>query len=382
MKKTDDVQTRRSEINAIDSELLELLNRRAEIALWLGAIKSMDDIALCDHNREREVLERLALENRGPLDDQSIRNIFQRIIDESLYLQQITYQKKSKSTAKAKRQLPEKSRVAFLGEPGTFSEEAALAILGDKCRTVSCPTFEDLFQAIHRGQADYILAPIENSLVGSIHRSFDLLLNSSLHIAAEVILPVSHFLIGPPGSTIESIRTVESHPAALGQCEMFFAENHHLIRIEADDTAGSVRCAVEGRDPSRAAIGSERAAKIYGGKILRKHIEDHEANYTRFALLASEADFSSRGTKFSLLMRLKHQPGSLHGALRPFVRRGINLLKIESRPIKGRPSEYSFYFDIEVPASESELLGALEEIRELAQEVRNLGRYSVTDLTK
>jgi chorismate mutase/prephenate dehydratase len=383
MKNGDDnVSSRRNEINAIDSELLELLNRRAEIALWLGAIKTFDDIALCDHNREREVLERLALENRGPLDDESIRNIFQRIIDESLYLQQITYQKKAKANTKAKQKLPEKSRVAFLGERGTFSEGAVLALMGDKCQTVSCPTFEDLFQAIHRGQADYVLAPIENSLVGSIHRSFDLLLSSSLHIAAEVILPVSHFLIGPPAATIETIRTVESHPAALSQCEKFFAENHHLVRIEADDTAGSVRRAVESGDPSRAAIGSERAASIYGGKVLRKHIEDHEANYTRFVLLSSEADLSSRGTKFSLLLRLKHQPGSLHGALRPFVRRGINLLKIESRPIKGSPSEYSFYFDVEVPASESELRGALEEIRELAQTVKNLGRYSVTDLTK
>ncbi|HYJ92314.1 MAG TPA: prephenate dehydratase [Pyrinomonadaceae bacterium] len=378
----DNVLNRRGEINAIDSELLELLNRRAEIALWLGAIKTFDDIALCDHNREREVLERLATENRGPLDDQSIANIFQRIIDESLYLQQRTYQKKAKSTAKSKRKLPEKSRVAFLGEPGTFSEEAALTMMGDKCQTVSCPTFEDLFQAIHRGQADYILAPIENSLVGSIHRSFDLLLSSSLHICAEVILPISHFLIGPPGSTIESIRTVESHPAALGQCEMFFAEKHHLVRIEADDTASSVRRAVESGDVSRAAIGSERAAKIYGGKIIRKNIEDHEANYTRFVLLTSDAEFSRHGTKFSLLVRLRHQPGSLHGALRPFVRRGINLLKIESRPIKGNPSEYSFYFDIEVPASESELRGALEEINELAEEVRTLGRYSVTNLTK
>ena len=383
MKNTkDDVSSRRSEINAIDSELLELLNRRAEVALWLGAIKSMDDIALCDHNREQQVLERLTSENRGPLDDESIRNIFQRIIDESLYLQQRTYQKKAKAAAKTKRQLPEKSRVAFLGEPGTFSEEAALALMGDRSETVSCPTFEDLFQAIHRGQADYILAPLENSLVGSVHRCFDLLLSSTLHIVAEVILPVSHFLVGPEGSTLETIRTVESHPVALGQCEKFFTENPHLVRIEADDTAGSVHRAVESGDPSRAAIGSRRAAGIYGGKILRENVEDHAENYTRFVLLASEGDHSNRGTKFSLLVRLKHQPGALHGALRPFVRRGINLLKIESRPIKGSPSQFRFYFDMEVPSTESELEGALEEIGELAEEIKNLGRYSVLNLAQ
>jgi prephenate dehydratase/chorismate mutase len=382
MKDADNVSNRRSEINAIDSELLELLNRRAEIALWLGAIKTFDDIALCDHNREQQVLERLIMENRGPLDDQSIRNIFQRVIDESLYLQQRTYQKKAKASAKTNKNLLAKSRVAFLGEPGTFSEEATLALMGDECQPVSCPTFEDLFQAIHRGQADYILAPLENSLVGSVHRCFDLLLSSSLYIAGEVVLPVSLYWIGAPGSTLESVRTVESHPVALGQCEMFFAENHHLVRVEADDTAGSVHRAVESGDPSRSAIGSRRAAQIYGGKILREHVEDHAENYTRFVLLAENGDFSNRGTKLSLLVTLKHKAGALHSALRPFVRRGINLLKIESRPIKGDPSQFSFYFDLEVPASESELSGALEEIGELSDKVRNLGRYSVLNLMK
>jgi len=383
MKKTeDDVQIRRGEINSIDSELLELLNRRAEIALWLGAIKTFDDIALCDHNREQQVLERLASQNHGPLDDQGIRNIFQRVIDESLYLQQRTYQKKAKASAKAKNDLPSKSRVAFLGEPGTFSEEAVLALMGSECEPVSCPTFEDLFQAIHKGQADYILAPLENSLVGSVHRCFDLLLGSSLHIAGEVVLPISLYLIGPNEATFESVRTVESHPVALGQCDMFLNENHHWLRIEADDTAGSVHRAVESRDPTRAAIGSIRAAQIYGGNILREHVEDHTENYTRFVLLAENGDFSKRGTKLSLLVTLKHQPGALHSALRPFVRRGINLIKIESRPIKGDPSQFSFYFDLEVPANENELSGALEEIGELSDKVRNLGRYSVLNLMK
>jgi chorismate mutase / prephenate dehydratase len=372
----------RTEIDAIDSELLRLLNRRAEIALRVGAAKTSVDTSLCDPNREREVLARLSEENPGPFDDKSIENIFQRVIDESLHLQQKTYHKpfgegeRSSDTAI----LAGKSRVAFLGERGTFSEEAALKILGKDCETVSFPTFDDLFQAIEMGKADYILTPLENSLVGSVHRCYDLLLKSSLHITAEVILPVSHFLVACPEATFETIQTVESHPAALAQCERFFAAYPHLTRVAADDTAGSVKRAVESRDVTRAGIGGKRTAKIYGGKILREHIEDHAENFTRFALLSAKADETNGAGKISLVVRLRHQPGALHNALRAFVRRNIDLLKIESRPIKDSPSEFYFYLDLRAPSSESELRGALDEIKEQASELRYLGRYPTIEI--
>ena len=372
----------RAEIDAIDSELLRLLNRRAEIALRVGAAKTKVDTSLCDPNREREVLARLSGENPGPFDDKSVENIFQRIIDESLHLQQKTYHKPFGEVGKTgdTALLSGKSRVAFLGERGTFSEEAALRILGEDCRTVSFPTFEELFRAVDLGEADYILTPLENSLIGSVHRCYDLLLKSSLHIVAEVILPVSHFLVACPEATFESIQTVESHPAALAQCERFFAAYPYLKRVAADDTAGSVKRAVESGDVTRAGIGGKRTAEIYGGKILREHIEDHAENYTRFALLSPTADESNTSGKISLVIRLRHQPGALHNALRAFVRRGIDLLKIESRPIKDSPSEFNFYLDLRSPASESELRGALDEISELAAEVRYLGRYPTIEL--
>lgn len=367
----------RAEIDAIDSELLRLLNRRAEIALRVGAAKTSVDTSLCDPNREREVLMRLSKENLGPFDDKSIENIFQRIIDESLHLQQKTYHKPWEDADKMADAaiLTGKSRVAFLGERGTFSEEAALGILGEDCQTVSFPTFEDLFKAIDDSKADYILTPLENSLVGSVHRCYDLLLKSSLSIVAEIILPVSHFLVACQEATLESVQTVESHPAALAQCERFFAAYPYLKRVAADDTAGSVRRAVESGDVTRAGIGGKRTAAIYGGKILREHIEDHAENFTRFVLLSLNADETNTAGKISLVIRLRHQPGALHNALRAFVRRGIDLLKIESRPIKDSPSEFYFYLDLRSPASESELRGALDEIREQAAEVRYLGRY-------
>ncbi len=372
-----DVNNPRAAIDRIDSELLRLLNERAAIALRVGAAKAERDTSLCDPKRELEVLSRVAAENPGPFDDKSVENIFQRIIDESLHLQQRTYHKPLAETGKATdtHVMADGSRVAFLGERGTFSHEAALGVLGKDCETVSFPTFDDLFTAIESGKADYILTPLENTIVGSVHRCYDLLLKSDLSIAAEIILPVAHFLVACREAEFETVTTVESHTAALAQCERFFSAYPHLKRVAGDDTAGSVKRAVESGDPTRAGIGSRRTAELYGGKILREHIEDHAENFTRFALLSRKPDDSNGGDKISMVLTLRHEPGSLHNALRAFVRRGVDLLKIESRPIKDSPTEFYFYLDVRPPASESELKGALDEVREQAGNVRYLGRY-------
>ena len=370
----------RTEIDAIDDEMLRLLNRRVEIALRVGEVKRREDISLCDHNREREVLTRLRGQNPGPLNEQNVSNIFQRIIDECLHVQQSAFPAEAIENDKTVVDFRRDGRVAFLGARGTFSEEAADRLLGDAARKVSRPTFESLFAAIDDGAADYILAPLENSLAGSVHRCFDLLLESTLSIVAEVILPISHYLIGCPGAKIENIETVESHPVALAQCGRFFAAHPNIKRIATDDTASSVRRTVENSDVTRAAIAGKRAANIYGGEILQEHLEDHSENYTRFALLAQNPNVSETGNKISLLIKLAHRPGALHDALRPFVRRGIDLMKIESRPIKERPWQYNFYLDIQAPSSASELRGALDEIGQQAESIRQLGRYSTLEI--
>ncbi len=181
-------------------------------------------------------------------------------------------------------------RVAFQGERGAFSEEAAVKLLGAGVGLVPCPTFESLFAAVAEGRADCALAPLENSLAGSVYRAYDLLLQSALHITAEVIIPINHFLIGCPGATSETIQTVESHPVALAQCEHFFGAHPHLRRIATEDTAGSVARVVRRNDPTCAAVAGRRAAEFYGGVILREHLEDHQENYTRFVLLTPAAD--------------------------------------------------------------------------------------------
>ena len=270
------------------------------------------------------------------------------------------------------------ARIAFQGERGAFSEEAALKLLGADVVLVPCPTFDATFSAIRNQAADYVLAPMENSLAGSVHRSFDLLVESGLHIVGEVIIPIVHNLIGLPGASLEQIASVESHPVALAQCERFFLDNPQLKRIPAEDTAGSVREVMCVGDLTRAAIASKRAAGLYHAVILQEHLEDDPENYTRFFLLAPSADAPKEfpaADKISLVFQLAHKPGALHHALEPFARRNINMMKIESRPVHGRPWQYRFYLDLQASASDPEFAAALAELAQQAVELKVLGSY-------
>lgn len=266
-------------------------------------------------------------------------------------------------------------RVGFQGEHGAFSEEAAIVLLGNDIEVVPCRTFESLFKSIEEGKVDSILAPVENTLAGTVHRSYELLVESDLQVVSEIIIPIQHQLIGCAGSSLNTIRTVESHPVALAQCAEFFVKHQQLERVATDDTAASIRSVVESNDLSKAAIGSKRAALIYGGKILKENIEDHKENYTRFFLLSKGIQNNSEADKVSLVMRLSHAPGALYESLRPFAERGINLLKLESYPIRGKPWEYRFYLDVQITKEHSQIEGALIELEKITSELRVLGKY-------
>lgn len=265
-------------------------------------------------------------------------------------------------------------RVAFQGERGAFSEDAARKLLGHRIVSVPRANFVQLFRAIRDGLADVILAPVENSLVGAVQPVHDLLLSSRLHIVGEVVRPIVHCLIGCPGASFSKLNAVQSHPVALAQCERFFAARPHLQRIAADDTAGSVREVTERGDLRRAAIAGELAARVYGGRILRRHLEDHRKNFTRFFLLDPSTRPARGADKLSVVFELRHQPGALLRALDPFARRGLNLLKIGSRPIPGRPWEYRFYLDVRARAG-ALLTLALKDLKRASSRLRVLGHY-------
>ena len=188
------------------------------------------------------------------------------------------------------RMLIRKPRVAFQGERGAFSEEAAMKLLGNEIELVPRKTFADLFNSLDERIADYVLAPVENTIAGLVHPSVDLMQSSSLAVLDEVVIKIEQHLIGCDGANFDAIETVQSHPVALAQCSRFFENNPQLQPVTADDTAGSVAEVVRLRDPKRAAIAGQRAAEIYGGSIIRKSIQDQTENYTRFVLLSASTD--------------------------------------------------------------------------------------------
>jgi prephenate dehydratase/chorismate mutase len=365
----------RSEINALDEDLLRLLNRRARLASQIGESKTASGLSLCDHTREREVIERMCAANKGPLDERAIVELFRAVIHESRRIQSRNADRDGEQSTADIDIAREHLRVAYQGAPGAFSEDAAVKLLGEQITLMPRPTFESLFQAIDDQSADYILAPIENSVAGFVHPSFDQLLDSKLFIIGEVIIHVSQCLIGCAGSSFEMIRTVESHPVALEQCRRFLAANPQIKRITADDTAGSVARVVSAGDLTRAAIAGKRAAAKYGGVVLREHLEDSSENYTRFFLLSPQERFAVDADQVSIVIELPHQPGALHSALEPFARRGIDLLKIEGRPVQGRPWEYCFYLELRGSANDSVVVETLDELRRGRVETRILGSY-------
>src|SRR6266705_2883843 len=238
--------------------------------------------------------------------------------------------------------------VAIQGEAGSFSHAAALETHGAVIRLVPCATFVDLFRAVEGGEAASGVVPIENTLAGSVHENYDLLSAHALHVIAETELRIRHCLIASPRTTLPQIRRVASHPVALAQCRQFFLTHPDVVAVPAYDTAGSVRDVMSGKVDADAAIASKLAAELYGAEVLAEGLEDHAENYTRFLVIAREpaARRQTESTKTSLILALGNTPGSLHRALGVFAARGLDLSKIESRPLPGRPWEYLFYLDV------------------------------------
>jgi prephenate dehydratase len=271
---------------------------------------------------------------------------------------------------------------AFQGERGAFSEEAARKLLGDDIEAVPCETFDDVFDAVSRGEATCAVVPIENSLAGSVLRNYELLAARDLVVAGEVFLRISLNLIGLKGVRFEEVKRVYSHPVALAQCHRFIAENK-LIAEAAYDTAGSVKQLIRHGARDEAAIAGIAAAEIYGAEILARGIEDHRENFTRFLLVGPAAKAPrvapTKSVRTTILFRTPNKPGALFRALAAFALRDINLSKLESRPIEGRPWEYSFYADFAGDAQEPNVARAIAHLEEMCESVRVLGSYPAAE---
>jgi len=270
-------------------------------------------------------------------------------------------------------------RIAFQGVSGAYSEQACLQFSAD-CKPIGYPWFDLAFEATLKGDCDYACLPIENSLAGSINQTYDLLTDSELHVIGEQIVRVNHNLIVKPGQKFEDIKSVSSHPQALAQC-MNFINQHKLKTVTVFDTAGAAQDLAQSNDTNRAVIASQQAAEKYGLEIIKTDIEDMDFNYTRFFILGHEEIKKSSGKqKTSLIIAVRHKPGSLVNCLEEFPKNNIDMVKIESRPRRDRPWSYIFYIDIIGHIEDENVQNALTAIMRKAAFVKFLGSYPAADL--
>jgi chorismate mutase / prephenate dehydratase len=275
-----------------------------------------------------------------------------------------------------------KIKIAFQGEAGAYSEEAGYKYFGNNIETIGYEKLDDVFRAVEKGEVDYGVVPVENSIEGTVRKGYELFLEYNVKPVAEVILRIRHCLIALPGESLKSIKFVYSHPQALGQCSIFLEKYKYKI-VPFYNTAGSVKMIKEKKLKHTAGIASERAGKIYGMKILKKGIENNPQNFTRFLIIAKNVKTSPTGhDKTSLIFTLEHVPGSLFRALKVFAKRNINLTKIESIPISGKPWEYNFFLDFEGHIEDKKIISALEELKKQTTFLKIIGSYPKANFVK
>jgi len=264
--------------------------------------------------------------------------------------------------------------VAFQGEPGAYSETAVFQFFGSKAQAKPCRDFRDVFENVKNEEVSAGVVPVENSLEGSINQNYDLFFSYDLKVCGEVIVKIAHCLIVNPGTTMNQIKAVYSHPQALAQCRSYLEKTNWEI-IPTYDTAGSVKIIKEQKLKNAAAIASQRAAELHNMQILARDIADNKENFTRFFVLSKQDSALTGKDKTSIIFSAKHEPGSLYNALSEFAKRKINLTRIESRPTKKTAWEYNFFLDFEGHRTEPQCAEALRALEKYAIFVKILGSY-------
>ena len=344
----------RQKIEAVDGQILRLLNDRAEIVLEVDKVKSEIKMESYDPKREEEILSRLTSLNPGPFPREGISPVFGEIIS-------------------ACRSLQVKLTVAYLGPPATHTHLACLEHFGSSIRLLPQENIQDVFEAVEKSKVTYGMVPIENSTEGAVNRTLDVLIESEVKICGEVLLRISHALLSRSGRAGD-IEKICSHPQALEQCRKWLRKTFpHVPLVEMVSTAKAAQFAAE--DPKAAAIANSFAARIYGLNVIESQIEDYLNNYTRFLVLSRETSKRTGRDKTSLPLSISHTPGSLHQVLKPFSEKRINLTKIESRPVKGRPWEYVFFLDFEGHIIDAPIIETMAELKKNVLFLKVLGSY-------
>jgi chorismate mutase/prephenate dehydratase len=344
----------RKKINFIDEKILNLLNQRAEIAKKIGEIKILKGYNIYSPEREKEVIERLIKINKGPLNEEDIKEVFSTIIQICRYQQR-------------------KLIISYLGPEGTFTHLAALKIFGSRNIYIAKETIDDVFYSVEKDETEFGVVPVENTTEGIVSHTLDMFLECDLYICGEINMKISHCLVSKENS-IKKIKFLYSHPQAIAQCKNFINTKLHNVKIyEVSSTAEAAKVVL--KKENSAAIAAEVAAKIYNLNILERNIQDLEDNYTRFIVIGKHKVSNSGKDKTSIMFSLKDRVGILHDALAPFKKYGINLTKIESRPSKQRPWEYVFFVDFIGHINNKNVKKAIEELEKLCVYYKFLGSY-------
>ncbi|MDI6761954.1 MAG: prephenate dehydratase [Thermodesulfobacteriota bacterium] len=354
MGRQDRIQDLRQRIDALDRQILHLLNERAEIVLEVGKVKLEEKIGSYDPDREAEILRHLIQEHSGPFPKQAIVPVFREIVS-------------------ACRLLERKLAVIYLGPPASHTHQACVKHFGISIEAISSENIWDIFESVEKEKVDFGIVPIENSTEGVVNQTLDMFIGSEVKIWGEIMVQISHDLLSKSGRC-QDIRKIVSHPSALAQCREWLRKNFPEVeKVETASTAKAAQLAVQ--DKAVAAVAGSLAARLYGLKVIESKIEDHLQNYTRFLILSHQFREKTGRDRTSILFSIPHSPGSLFRVLKPFDERKINLTKIESRPVKNKPWEYIFFLDFEGHVSDAHIHETLKEMEDKVLFMKFLGSY-------
>ena len=374
----------RQEVDRLDDQIAELFLKRMEVTGRIGACKEELGLPLMDPRRELEVLRSAAAETLDEGRKLELAHLFETVL--ALSRRDLRrrvggndpgpgYSRCRRAEAAA-RQPVERPRVVYQGVAGAYSEMASIRFFGDSVQAKGLEQFEDVFQALKNGEADYGVLPIENSSTGAIRQIYDLMTQYDCFVVGETTVAIQHCLMALPGASLDSIQTVYSHEQGLFQCEAYLNKHPKWNRVPQADTAGSANMVAKSGDRSKAAICSKRSAELYGLEILAEAINSNVNNTTRFVVVSPKMELREGRDKVSTCFCIPHQSGSLHEILTIFAVHGLNMVRLESRPIQGSSWEYMFFLEFTGDVTASGMEGVFRELTQSAEQVRVLGNFA------
>jgi chorismate mutase/prephenate dehydratase len=374
-----DLNDLRVEIDSVDKQLVDLFEKRMDIATQIADYKIANGKKVFDRDREIQKIKSVKEMAHSDFNKIGVEELFSMLMSISRKLQ---YQKLQEQGASGR--LPfipidsldkKNSRVCYQGAEGAYSEIAMKTFFGDDVNCFHVETFRDAMSVLEEGSADYAVLPIENSTAGVITETYDLLTEYENYIVGEQIIEIRHCLMGVPGAKLDDIKTVYSHPQSLLQSSRFLSEHSDIRQIGMKNNAFAARKVAEDGDKSQAAIASSLAAKIYGLDIIEEGINQADSNSTRFIIVANQKVFLKGAKKISLCLEIPHEAGALYHIMSHFIYNNLNMTKIESRPIEDKDWEYRFFIDFDGNLEDSAVKNALRGLREEAKMMKVLGNY-------